>query len=96
MERVIVGIDDTATPEVGATWALTHNIAREVEDNNSRYLSHTITQLFPVAQRTKNCVAVAIEFVTTEPEVLIDRVRKLVETDLYTLGQNRHGCLPRL
>lgn len=84
MERVIIGIDDTDTPEAGATWALTHNIAREVEDDNSRYLSHTITQLFPVAQRTKNCVAVAIEFATTEPDVLIARVQKLVEQ--YTLS----------
>ncbi|MDU9375797.1 hypothetical protein McpSp1_03760 [Methanocorpusculaceae archaeon Sp1] len=84
MERVIIGIDDTDTPEVGATWALTHNIAREVENDNSRYLSHTITQLFPVAQRTKNCVAVAIEFATTEPETLITNVQKLVEK--YTLS----------
>ncbi len=84
MERVIIGIDDTDTPEVGATWALTHNIAREVENDTSRYLSHTITQLFPVAQRTKNCVAVAIEFATTEPETLIANVQKLVEK--YTLS----------
>ncbi|HJK50175.1 MAG TPA: hypothetical protein O0X43_03975, partial [Methanocorpusculum sp.] len=65
-------------------WALTPNIAREVEDDNSRYLSHTINQLFPVAQRTKNCVAVAIEFATTEPDMLIDKVQKLVEK--YTLS----------
>ena len=68
----------------GVLRALTHNIAREVEDDNSRYLSHTITQLFPVAQRTKNCVAVAIEFATTEPDMLIDKVQKLVEK--YTLS----------
>ncbi len=84
MERVIIGIDDTDTPETGATWALTHNIAKAVEDENSRYLSHTITQLFPVAHRTKNCVAVAVEFATTEPEVLIEKVQKLVEK--YTLS----------
>jgi methanogenesis imperfect marker protein 11 len=84
MERIIIGIDDTDTKESGATWALVHNIAREVEDDNSRYLSHTLTQLFPVAQRTKNCVAVAIEFATTEPDVLIDGVQKLVKQ--YTLS----------
>jgi methanogenesis imperfect marker protein 11 len=84
MERVIIGVDDTDTKESGATWALMHNISREVEDDNSRYLSHTLTQLFPVTQRTKNCVAVAIEFATTEPDVLIDRVQKLVEQ--YTLS----------
>lgn len=84
MERVIIGIDDTDTPEAGATWALTHNIASEVENDASRYLSHTITQLYPVAQRTKNCVAVAIEFATTEPGALITAVQKLVEK--YTLS----------
>ncbi|MDR3102378.1 MAG: DUF1743 domain-containing protein [Methanocalculaceae archaeon] len=83
-ERVLIGIDDTDTPEAGATWALTHNISREVENDASRYLSHTITQLFPVARRTKNCVAVAIEFATTEPEVLINNVQKLVKK--YTLS----------
>jgi methanogenesis imperfect marker protein 11 len=41
-ERVIIGVDDTDTPEEGATWTLTHNIARAVEDDRSRYLSHTI------------------------------------------------------
>ncbi|HJJ90347.1 MAG TPA: hypothetical protein O0W88_00575 [Methanocorpusculum sp.] len=84
MERVIIGIDDTDTPENGATWALAHNISCKVEDDNSRYLSHTITQLFPVAQRTKNCVSVAIEFASTEPDTLSDRVQHLVEK--YTLS----------
>lgn len=84
MQRIIFGIDDTDTPESGATWSLVHNIAKEVEDENSRYISHTIIQLFPVKQRTKNCVATALEFATTEPEVLIQKVQALVEK--YTLS----------
>lgn len=67
-ERVIIGIDDTDTPEEGATWTLAHNIARAVEDEHSRYLSHTIVQLYPVPHRTKNCVAIACEFATSDPD----------------------------
>ncbi|MDD4567740.1 MAG: DUF1743 domain-containing protein [Methanoculleus chikugoensis] len=83
-ERVIVGIDDTDTPEEGATWTLAHNIARAVEDDRSRYLSHTIVQLYPVPYRTKNCVAIACEFATSDPEGLIRNYRDLLEE--YTLS----------
>ena len=76
--RVIIGLDDTDTPEEGATWTLAHNISKAVETSSSRYLSHTITQLYPVPYRTKNCVALACEFATTEPEKLIDRFEALV------------------
>ena len=48
MQRVLIGVDDTDTPEEGATWTLVHNISRAVEDEHSVYLSHTIVQLFPV------------------------------------------------
>lgn len=99
MQRVIIGIDDTDTPEVGATWSLAHNIAKDVEDENSRYLSHTITQLYPVPHRTKNCVAVAVEFATNEPEILIKKVQRLVEQ--YTLSDKTgmvvfHGFSPKV
>ncbi|MBP2134071.1 methanogenesis imperfect marker protein 11 [Methanomicrobium sp. W14] len=88
--RVIIGLDDTDTPENGATWTLAHNISKAVEDENSRYLSHTITQLFPVPYRTKNCVAVACEFATTEPERLIDRFEDYVRK--YTLSDSTGLC----
>ena len=47
MQRVLIGVDDTDTPEEGATWTLVHNIAKAVEDEHTVYLSHTIVQLFP-------------------------------------------------
>ena len=81
---MIVGIDDTDTPEEGATWTLAHNIARAVEDDRSRYLSHTIVQLYPVPYRTKNCVAIACEFATSDPGRLIRNYRDLLEE--YTLS----------
>jgi methanogenesis imperfect marker protein 11 len=84
-QRVLIGVDDTDTPEEGATWTLVHNIARAVEDEQSVYLSHTIVQLFPVPYRTKNCVSIVVEFATTDPRGLTERFRQLLER--YTLSQ---------
>ena len=84
-ERVLVGIDDTDTQEEGATWTLAHNIARAVDDDRSRYLSHTLVQLFPVPFRTKNCVATVCEFASSDPAGLVARYRDLLER--YTLSK---------
>ncbi|NLV28262.1 MAG: DUF1743 domain-containing protein [Methanomicrobiales archaeon] len=79
MSRVLIGVDDTDTPEKGATWTLVHNIAKAVADEKSRYLSHTIVQLFPVPFRTKNCVGVVAEFASRDPDGLIERFSELLE-----------------
>lgn len=84
MQRVLIGVDDTDTPEEGATWTLVHNIARAVEDDRSIYLSHTIVQLFPVPYRTKNCVGLVVEFASNDPEGLVSRFHRLLEQ--YTLS----------
>jgi methanogenesis imperfect marker protein 11 len=83
--RVLIGIDDTDTPEDGATWTLAHNIAKAVEDERSRYLSHTIVQLYPVPYRTKNCVSLVVEFASSEPQVLAGRFQRYLER--YTLSE---------
>ncbi|MCK9631409.1 MAG: DUF1743 domain-containing protein [Methanoregula sp.] len=85
MQRVLIGVDDTDTPEEGATWTLVHNIARAVEDEHSVYLSHTIVQLFPVPYRTKNCVGLVAEFATNNPDGLVSRFHQLLEK--YTLSE---------
>ena len=85
MQRVLIGVDDTDTPEEGATWTLVHNIAKAVEDEHSVYLSHTIVQLFPVAYRTKNCVGLVAEFATTDPAGLTERFHALLKK--YTLSK---------
>ena len=85
MQRILIGVDDTDTPEEGATWTLVHNIARMVEDECSIYLSHTIVQLFPVPYRTKNCVGLVAEFATDDPDGLVTRFRQLLEQ--YTLSR---------
>jgi methanogenesis imperfect marker protein 11 len=83
-QRLLIGVDDTDTPEAGATWTLVHNIAKAVEDEHSACLSHTIVQLFPVPYRTKNCVSIVAEFATSKPDRLIKKFRKLLER--YTLS----------
>jgi len=85
LQRVLIGVDDTDTPEEGATWTLVHNIAKAVEDDRTVYLSHTIVQLFPVPYRTKNCVGLVAEFATSDPEGLTTRFRQLLER--YTLSR---------
>jgi len=85
-QRVLIGVDDTDTPEQGATWTLVHNIARAVEDSQSRYLSHTIVQLYPVPYRTKNCVSIVAEFASSDPARLIDHFAGLL--DRYTLSED--------
>jgi len=85
MQRVLIGVDDTDTPDEGATWTLVHTIAKAVEDEHSIYLSHTIVQLFPVPYRTKNCVSLVAEFATTDARGLTERFRQLLEQ--YTLSQ---------
>jgi len=84
-QRILIGVDDTDTPDQGATWTLVHNIAKAVEDEQSVYLSHTIVQLFPVPYRTKNCVSLVAEFATTDAKGLVDRFRQLLEK--YTLSE---------
>ncbi len=84
-ERLLIGVDDTDTAEEGATWTLAHNIAQAVQDERSRYLSHTIVQLYPVPYRTKNCVAIVCEFASSDPDGLIARYREYLEE--YTLSE---------
>jgi methanogenesis imperfect marker protein 11 len=85
MQRVLIGVDDTDTPEEGATWTLVHNIAKAVEDEHTIYLSHTIVQLYPVPYRTKNCVGLVAEFATTDPKGLTAGFHRLLEQ--YTLSK---------
>lgn len=61
-ERVLVGIDNTDSKEVGATWTLAHNIADAVDSPERKYISHTLVQLYPVPDKTQNCVATVLEF----------------------------------
>jgi methanogenesis imperfect marker protein 11 len=61
-ERLIIGVDDTDSKTVGATWTLIHNIAACVDRQEARYISHSLVQLFPVPAKTQNCVSTVVEF----------------------------------
>jgi methanogenesis imperfect marker protein 11 len=61
-ERIIIGVDDTDSKTLGATWALIHNIASRVDRQEARYTSHSLVQLFPVPTKTQNCVSTVVEF----------------------------------
>jgi methanogenesis imperfect marker protein 11 len=61
-DRVLIGIDDTDSKEVGATWTLTHNIAKELDCQEAVYLSQALVQLFPVPEKTQNCMSTVLEF----------------------------------
>ncbi|VVB89214.1 Uncharacterised protein [uncultured archaeon] len=65
-ERALIGIDNTDSKEVGATWTLAHNIAAAVDSLEHKYISHTLVQLYPVPDKTQNCVATVLEFACVE------------------------------
>ncbi|MCE8423081.1 MAG: DUF1743 domain-containing protein [Candidatus Methanoperedens sp.] len=77
-ERVLVGIDNTDSKEVGATWTLAHNIASAADSIEHKYISHTLVQLYPVPDKTQNCVATVLEFACIESakKGLLDEIRK--------------------
>lgn len=99
-ERVLIGIDDTDSKETGATWALAHNIATKLHAKETPYLSHTLVQLYPVEERTQNCVSTVIEFATITQEAgkkLVKEFKKLLQT--YSVSEEtgmavHHGFDP--
>ncbi|WNY28421.1 hypothetical protein MmiEs2_06060 [Methanimicrococcus stummii] len=61
-KRVLIAIDDTDSCDEGATWTLTHNIAKAVSCEDSVYLSQALVQLYPVPEKTQNCMSTVLEF----------------------------------
>ena len=84
--RVLIGVDDTDTKEEGATWSLIHNLASDLDSKNARYISHSLVQLFPVPQKTQNCVSTVAEFACFDPAPLIKDFERLLRK--YTLSEN--------
>lgn len=76
-QRILIGIDDTDSKEEGATWTLTHNIAKYLNCDDSVYLSHTLVQLFPVSARTQNCVSTVLEFGCLNDEVAEELIQNI-------------------
>jgi methanogenesis imperfect marker protein 11 len=85
-ERLIIGVDNTDSKTVGATWSLIHNISARVDRPEARYLSHALIQLFPVPTKTQNCVSTAVEFacIPGESDAMIADFKALLEK--YTVS----------
>ena len=87
--RVLVAIDDTDSCEEGATWTLAHNIAETVSNSNAIYLSQALVQLFPVPEKTQNCMSTILEFGCTDKkseEKLINDIKLLLLE--YSVSEN--------
>lgn len=86
-ERVLVGIDNTDSKEKGATWSLAHNIGNAVDGIQHKYISHTLVQLYPVPEKTQNCVATVLEFACVEgaKKQLLEKIKEGLEE--YTLSE---------
>jgi methanogenesis imperfect marker protein 11 len=59
----LVGVDDTDSEDVGATYSLVHNISEEINSEESRYLIHGNVQLYPFnPNKTRNCFGTVVGF----------------------------------
>jgi methanogenesis imperfect marker protein 11 len=82
MQKVVVGIDDTDTKEVGATWTLANNVGMKLKQMGFEYLDHVTCQLFPHnPNKTQNCVAIALVFAVKpgEKDELVRNICKLLK-----------------
>ncbi|UCH89249.1 MAG: DUF1743 domain-containing protein [Thermoplasmata archaeon] len=84
MYKIHVGIDDTDTKEIGATWSLSNEIGYQASKKSGvEYLNHTIVQLYPQAPgKTKNCVATVLTFGVrpNRRDTLIEFIKKELTT----------------
>lgn len=84
-KRLVIGIDDTDTPEKGATWVLGLRLGREAP--HGFMLSHKIVQLNPHApQKTTNCASTGVAFAVPPEKVraLVDWARDFVRRNTFS------------
>ncbi|MDY0267260.1 MAG: DUF1743 domain-containing protein [Methanimicrococcus sp.] len=88
-KRVLIAIDDTDSCDEGATWTLTHNIAKTVSNDDAIYLSQALVQLYPVPEKTQNCMSAILEFGCTTETVLEKLIADVKELLLkYSVSEN--------
>ena len=90
-ERLIIGVDDTDSKTIGATWSLIHNISSKVDRHEARYISHSLVQLFPVPTKTQNCVSTVVEFACLpgRAEGMLSDFKALLRK--YFVSEQMHG-----
>ncbi len=79
--RVLIAVDDTDSPTTGATWTLTYNIAKSISNNRFVFLNQSLVQLYPVPERTQNCMSTVLEFgciTNQDKNNLIELFKKMV------------------
>ena len=83
--RILIGLDDTDSPDAGATWMMAWDIARKFDSYETRFVTCSIVQLHPVEERTQNCVSSVLEFaILPDKEIkrkFIKNVTKKVENE---------------
>ncbi len=85
MIRVLIGVDDTDTPEKGASWVATLKMGKNCP--HGRFLEHKIIQLNPKApNKTTNCCSTAVAFAVRPDEVdkLVDWCADFIKKESYS------------
>jgi methanogenesis imperfect marker protein 11 len=90
MSKVLVGVDDTDKPGVGATWSLSNEIAFNLaKDDGIEYLNHTLVQLYPgTPEKTTNCVATVLTFAVRHDKMELFKNELLRHFSELTVSKN--------
>ena len=83
--RVIIGMDDTDTPQEGASWVTSLKLGTSCPIG--RFIEHKIIQLNPkVPNKTTNCCSTAVSFAVREEEIpaLIEYACDFVRKNSYS------------
>ena len=85
MIRVIIGVDDTDTPQQGASWVASLKMGMSCP--YGRFLEHKIVQLNPKApNKTTNCCSTAVSFAVKPSELdkLVDYCKEFIRKESYS------------
>lgn len=85
MIRVIVGVDDTDTPQQGASWVASLKMGMSCP--YGRFLEHKIIQLNPKApNKTTNCCSTAVSFAVEPKDLdkLVDYCKEFIRKESYS------------
>ena len=85
MVRVLIGVDDTDTPEKGASWVATLKMGKTCP--YGKFLEHKIIQLNPKApNKTTNCCSTAVSFAVRPEDVdrLVDFCEDFIRKESYS------------
>ena len=85
MIRVIIGVDDTDTPQKGASWVATLKMGKACP--YGKFLEHKIIQLNPKApNKTTNCCSTAVAFAVKPDELdkLVEFCADFIKSESYS------------